>query len=178
MADTILTLGQIEDFFSDLTLRMLKLDPDIPGRVRTTWPTSGAPAWEITEDVMFISVNYDDDPIIKQMHTTYGHLDANNADYILKYTNVLRINWTAYGPNSFSDMDAVRSSLILPSFTDQMNSHNVLLITDLNPPMRSPELYNGQWWERTSFYARFNEGVEKHSTIPYFQPGPIQIVKG
>jgi hypothetical protein len=181
MADTILTIQQINSFFWSLTVQMLGLDPAAPAnqdRVRKAWPAKGAPAWKRDDNIAFLLCNYDDDPITRQMDVSYQSANADNADRETSYTRVLRVNWICYGPNSFNDMDTIRSSLYLPQFTQLLASNNLALILDVPVPTRSPELFNGQWWDRTSFYARFNEKVVRHADVPYLQSADVQIVKG
>lgn len=181
MVDTILTIQQINSFFWSLTEQMLGLDPAIPAnqdRVRKAWPVKGAPTWKIGEDVAFLLVNYDDDPITRQMDVSYQNKDTVYVDRSMSYTSVIRVNWICYGPNSFNDMDVIRSSLFRPEFTQLLAASNLALITDVPVPMRSPELFNGQWWDRTSFYARFNELVIRHSDVPYLKSADVQIKKG
>jgi hypothetical protein len=179
MADTILTKTQIEDIFRMLTLQLLGLDPSAnDSRVRMTWPTKGAPAWKIGDDVAFLLVNYDDDPITRQMHVDYAAADDSNADQSTSYTRVIRVDWVCYGPHSFEDADAIRSGLFAVATKLTLTQNNMALITDVPLPVRAPEIYNGQWWERTSFYARFNELIIRHADIPYIQAADVQILKG
>lgn len=181
MADTILLLRQVEDFFQNLTLQVLGLDPASPAnqnRVRIGWPEKGAPAWKITEDVAFLLVNFDDDPITRQVDVSYQDKDADNADRFVSSTRVIRVNWICYGPNSFDDCDLIRNGLFMNENTMLLALSNLALITDVPMPMRSPELFNGQWWDRTSVYARFNEKVIRHADVPYIKIADVQVVKG
>jgi hypothetical protein len=181
MTDTILTKLQIEDLFFSLTMQILGLDPAAPAnksRIRMTWPTGGSPAWEIGEDVTFLLVNYDDDPVTRQMEVSYAESDADYADQSTSYTRVLRIDWICYGPNSFGDADTIRAGLFSAAMKLQLTAANLALITDVSMPTRTPELYNGQWWERSSLTARFNEFVVRHSTVPYIKAADVQILKG
>ena len=171
----------LEDFFQNLTVQILGLDPRAlasQSRVRIEWPRNGAPAWKIDEDVAFLLVNFDDDPITRQMEVTYGTQDDANAARALNYTRVLRVSWICYGPNSFNDVNKIRTGLFLPQFAQQLRANDLALITDVPSPIRGPELFNGQWWERSSFYARFNEKITETSTVPYLQGSDVRIVKG
>lgn len=179
MADTILAVRQIEDFFQNITLQLLGLDPvakQNQSRVRIDWPTKGAPGWKINEDIAFLAVNYDDDPITRQMEVAYQPATIDNADRTVSYTRVLRVSWICYGPNSFNDMDAIRAGLFLPQSKDLFATSNLALVPDSAAPVRSPELFNGQWWERTSFDARFNEKVVRHSDVPYIQSADVRVI--
>lgn len=179
MADTILTLRQIEDFYQDLTTRLLGLNSALPvsqKRVRVSWPTGGAPGWKIDEDVTFLSVMHEPDPIAQQMDVTYrpGPIEA---DRIVTYTRVYRVGWICYGPNSFEDADRIRSGLYLPDTKMALARSNLALVPDAGLPVRSPELYSGRWWERVSYSAKFNELVTKHSDVPYIESADWQIIK-
>lgn len=181
MTDTNMSISDLEGFFWNLTIQMLGLDPTAPenqGRVRRDWQQNGAPAWRIDEDVAFLMVAYDDDAITRQMEVSYEAADDLNATRSQSYTRVLRVSFVCYGPNSFSDADTIRSSLFQPQFTELLAANNLALILDVPSPMRAPELYNGQWWDRTSLYARFNELVVKTSSVPYLQSADVQVVKG
>lgn len=179
--DTILSITQIEDFFANLTLQILGLDPlakSSQSRVRIGWPTKGAPAWKREEDVAFLLINYDDDPITRQVDISYTESAPDVAIRSSSYTRVLQVSWVFYGPNSFDDADRIRHGLFLPLSTDALKANNMALILDMTAPIRSPELFNGQWWERTSFYARFNELVVRRTEVPYLKSADVQIVKG
>jgi hypothetical protein len=181
MTDTILTLKQAEDAFQLLTLQLLGHDPSArinQGRVRISWPTNGSPSWKRDEDIVFIMLAYDNDPITQQQEMTYQNNDATSLNTELSYTRIIRIQWVFYGPNSSEDADKLRSSLYRPETTERLATNNLAAIFDSNSPMRSPELFNGQWWERSTYYARFNEKVVRRSSIPVLVSADVEILKG
>jgi hypothetical protein len=182
MSDVNMTVRQIEDFFVGLTYQILGIDPSTlqPNKspVRVDWPTGGAPGWKIDEDVTFIMVNYDDDAITRQVDVIYQSNDESNAFRSASSTRVLRINWICYGPNSFDNANNIRNGLFLPQFSEMLMKNNFALIFDMPSPLRAPELFNGQWWDRTSFYARFNELITQSVSVPYLTSPNVQIVKG
>ncbi|NHN33541.1 phage neck terminator protein [Paenibacillus agricola] len=181
MADTILSMKDIEDVFWDMSTRMLGLNPAAPAnqkRVRVSWPEKGAPAWKREENIAFISVEPDDDPYTRQMDVEYSEIDADNANRAMSYTRVHRVSWICYGPSSFGDTDLIRSSLFKPEYTMALAAVNMALITDVSAPRRSPELFGGQWWERSNFSARFNEKVIRQSEVPYLQSADVRIIEG
>lgn len=173
MADTYLTQTQLEDFFQSLTSTILNTTD--PSAVRITWPTDGAPSWSITEDVCFLKVTPADNPYSHQFHKDYTELDANNATENLTYTNGIRVMWVLYGPNSSDNADLIRSQLNVSSTTQTLAASNLALVTDIPVPVRQPELFDGQWWPRASFYANFNELVIRQSTVPYLQSANVQV---
>jgi len=181
MADTVKSIGQIEDIFQNLSIRSLGLNPNAKAsqkRVRISWPEKGAPAWKRDEDVAFLMVTYADDLITRQVDVSYGAADTENANRTVTYTRVVQVSWVCYGPNSFGDADLIRSSLFLPKITMELLASNMALITDVPMPVRTPELFNGQWWDRSSFFARFNEKVIRTTQVPYLQSAEVKTIKG
>lgn len=176
MADTILTITQIEDLFQSVTSQILGTTD--PSAVRIGWPTDGAPGWEINQDVCFILVNFNDDPTNQQIETSYQTLDSNDATVNTTYTQGVRVSWTIYGPNSFNNAGLIRSSLVQENYRNILAASNVALVTAIPMPTRVPELFNSQWWERSSFYANFNELVNRQSSVPYLQGSNVQILEG
>lgn len=178
MIDIILKLTEIEDFFQGLTLKVLRLDPNLPtnqSKVRISWPAGGAPAWKRTEDVIFLMINNQDDPINQQQDVSYSSQDSTNAKRSVGYTRVHRVDFVLYGPNSYDNAEKIKRSLYLPEFKELMQKSNLALVFNSNIPRRVPENFNGQWWERSDYYAVFNEKVTINSTVPYLQSANVQI---
>ncbi|MFC3768364.1 hypothetical protein [Paenibacillus sp. GCM10012303] len=180
MADVVLTLQEAEDLFWSLTLQTLGLNPAAPAsqkRVRIGWLTKGAPAWKIDEDVAFLLLNYNNDPINRQVDVAYLNQGTNYAKRVQSYTRVLTVTWVCYGPSSFDDADKIRSELFHPRTKETLLRSNLAMILDVEAPIRTPELFGGQWWERTTFSARFNELVTRSSDVAYIESANVQIVK-
>jgi hypothetical protein len=172
MADTVLTLNQIENLFQRITTIMLGLNPDLPeyaDKVRIAWPAVGAPGWKRTEDIAFIKINNAPDPINIQRDVVYSQIDIDNAKRKVTYTRVHNIMWTFYGPNSFDHADLVRSSIFLPQIREEFEKSNLFLVLDVSTPNRAPELFQGQWWERTDLTAYYNEKVVRDGSVPYIK---------
>lgn len=176
MADTVLTLTQLENLFQSLTMTVLGLTDQ--SLVRVGWPGDGAPVWELSSDVCFLLLRYNDDPITRMMETQYTQSDPNNANANLAYTDVIRVEWNLYGPNSFDHVDLIRANLFMNSTTTTLAASNVALVTDVPMPIRVPELRNGQWVNRATFYANFNELVIRQTTVPYIQTATLNTQQG
>lgn len=175
MADTFLTQEQLENIFQSLTSQFLGITD--PSAVRISWPTDGAPSWSITDDVCFVAVTPSDNSYTRQLQTDYTELDANNANANLTYTAGVRVGWTLYGPSASDRADLIRASLFFASTTSALISNNLALITDVPMPIRQPELFNGEWWNRATLYANFNELVIRQSTVPYIQTANVQVLQ-
>jgi hypothetical protein len=178
--DTVLTLKQIEDIFFTETCKMIGLDPTLQenqNKVRLAWPTAGSPAWKINEDIVFIRITPIDDKMARTQDILYN---TNASDYALKsvgYTRVHKIDWTLYGPNSYDNADLIRSKILNNDYLVDFSAYNLYLVPDVPMPVRLPELYNGQWWERSDFSASYNETVIRRSQKPYFVSTNIQLIK-
>lgn len=181
MADIFLTLKQIEDLFWNVTTQILGLDPSLPAnasKVRIAWPTSGAPAWKITEDVTFIRIGDEDDPINILRDTIMIPQDADNANQATSYTRVLIVHWVCYGPNSFDNAFLIRNNLYQQKYRDLLSASQIKLIPKIDSPKRSPELVSGQWWERANVQAKFNELIQFNVTVPYLKSATAAISTG
>jgi hypothetical protein len=178
VADTYLTLKQIGNLFWKTTTIMLGLDPDLPAnanKVRLAWPTEGAPGWKITEDVVFIRIGDADDQINIIRDTVYSTLNDDNANQETAYTRVLNVHWSCYGPNAFDNAFMIRNKLYSPDIRNLLEDKQVFLIPQISSPVRAPELYNGQWWERTNVSAKFNEAIQFNNTVPYFKSATVAV---
>lgn len=179
--DQVLKLKDIEDFFFEITCTMLGLDPAKEcnqDKVRLAWPTNGAPGWKIDEDICFLRITPVDDAQARELNICYNPSQENKA-YIKKqvgYTRVHKINWTLYGPNSYDNADLIRHLIFGTEYMTKFKKKNLFLVTDVPMPVRLPELYNGQWWERTDFSATFNESVIRENEVPYIQSADIRTI--
>lgn len=175
------TLYQIEEAFRLLTLRLLGIasnDPAVGERVRIGWNGQGAPSWEREQNVAFLMITYDDDSITQQMETLYENNGAQSLNASLHYINVVRVSWIFYGPSSFDDSSKIRRGLYRPETTEELGKNNLSFIFNTNMPMRSPELFSGQWWERVTFYGKFNEKVIDTKAMPFIETANVEIIKG
>lgn len=171
----VLSLSQLEDIFWNFTMKSLGVDTtkkENQKRIRIGYQPEGAPAWKRTENVGFILVTTAGDPITQQTEITYARESNDTARRSANYTRVIQVSWTFYGPSSFDDADKVRGDL----FVNPSLYAPLALVTDVTPPFRLPELFEGQWWERSSFTARFNELVVRTSTVNYIQSAEVQVI--
>lgn len=182
MANQILTLKEIEDFFQNITSLMLGLDMTQQinqGKVRVSWPTEGAPSWKISEDIVFLRITPIDDKQARTLNIIYdtNSIDNINLNKETGYTRVHKVDFTFYGPNSYDNADLIRYNLLEPNaYKDEFKNKNLFVIPDIPMPTRLPELYNGQWWDRTDFSANFNEAVIRRSLVPFIESAEIKLV--
>lgn len=169
MADTILTLKELNSTFYTLTCQLLGLNPEDQAsynKVRTSWQKDSAPGWAITDDLFFLRITPIDNPYIKQRDVTYSGENKTTA-----YTRVHSVNWIVYGPNSFENAETLRNGL----YGADLSSSNLYIVPDIPAPKRVPELFNGRWWERSDLSATYYERVIRQDSITTIQGVNIQI---
>lgn len=168
-----MTLAQLKSFYFKLIAQILGLDPTLPinqEKIRMSWPTDGAPAWKITDDICFLQINNQDDGISKQFDTKYTVQSGYDLNENISYIKVHRVDFVLYGPNSFENAEIIKNALYTSSkYKILLIQNNMSVIQDVNIPIRSPELFQGQWWERTNFFVSFNELITTSSTIQAIQ---------
>lgn len=182
MSDQVLKLKEIEDFLFKITCEMLGLDlskKETQSKVRISWPTNGAPSWKINEDVVFLRITPEDDKLAREQNIIYteNEQDRSFLKKQIGYTRVHKINWTLYGPSSYDNADLIRFRIFEDEYKKKFNKKNLFLITDVPMPVRLPEFYNGQWWERTDFSATFNESVVRENVEPYIKSADIRVIE-
>lgn len=178
MADLFMTRKELQKLFWLATLQMLELDPDLPenqGKVRISWPTDGAPAWKIDENITFIRVGERDDSYGALRDRVYGDMDADFARETTAYTRILDVYWIFYGPDSFDNAFRIRNRLYNEQYRRMLSDKQIYVVPRVLAPRRSPELFAGQWWERTDLSATFNELVRTEEKVAYLKSAEITI---
>lgn len=165
MASTGLTQQQVSIIWQNIVLRCLGITPSGPtdstaySQVRIDWPTPGAPAWAITDDVVFIRATETPD----RYNTAHEvqPVDSAGTTFIETtiYTRIWELSFIFYGPNAFDRARQVKACLYQDFVHDALQASNLYLDTVIGTPRRNPELFQNQWWERTDFSARMNEHV-------------------
>jgi hypothetical protein len=135
------------------------IDPTAYAKVRLNWPTTGQPAFLITDDVCFIQAIEIDEEYGKIRDFQWPNNDQTSVAQTTTYTRVWRVSFVLYGPNSFDNARLIRSAVLLDFSHDFLAQSNVYLVPDTPSPRRVPEEMLSQWWERTDLTLRFNEFV-------------------
>jgi hypothetical protein len=163
-----LTPQQINQVIQAATLAYFGLTPEPAAYalVRVGWQTQGEPAWAITDDVCIINCVEEDDPYNRTRDMSYiPVLDESEFNEVTTYTRVWGVRWTLYGPNSYDRARIIRSALYTQLAHDIIYQANLFAVMDFPAPVRAPELFAGQWWERVDFKCQFNEAVTEAPTV-------------
>lgn len=134
--------------------------------VRISWQQKGAPAFAITDTTIFLQCvpeagNYN------VRDETWQNVSSDNSILIKNrvYTRQWRVRFVAYGPGAFDSVRLIRSMLLEDFPHDTLALTNLYLVPDTDSPVRNPELFEGQWWERVDYSAVFLEQVNESITI-------------
>jgi hypothetical protein len=174
-AFTVPELGLV---IQPLTCAMLQIpDPVNTSQVRMSWPTAGAPAQDVADDVCYLRLVLKDDPYdkIRDVYELPGAGTLNDEQW--NYTRVWTIHFLSYGPNAFDNLRAVRSALYQNYFTQQLSLEQLFPMSEFTEVVRAPELIDGQWWERADLLVEFYEFVTETITRPTIATAEV-IVEG
>jgi hypothetical protein len=185
MSEIYKTLNELNILFQIMLLDMLgyemegspeEYSQDALKAVRVSWPTTGAPAFKITEDVVFIQTTEDDDRINRQKEFEYTRAGEFVLDEKMSYTRVVNLGLVLYGPNSFEMAQTIRDNVFRDVYRLYLNRSKIYPIPDIVAPRRAPELFAGQWWERVDLELRFNEKIVKEEQIGVIEIADIVLL--
>lgn len=163
--DTILTLAEIGELFYDLTVDLLGASSN--PEVRLSWPTGGAPAFGVVDDVTFLRILDTEGGYTRQRENIYTQEGSpEEPNMAISYTRQLEVGYIIYGPNSWSNAVNIRNKIFYQEHHDTLAKKNIYLVPNFNPPRRMPELWQGQWYERADLAMRFYELVVVNEPIP------------
>ncbi len=141
-------------------------DPLVWNKVRQGWQTQGQPGPDINLDTVTIRCSPIDTPY-SRLRDNVGLIPE---DITSTQQDVFTRTWVTYfifyGPNSLSHAKAVQSALIKVPFVDSfLSSNNLYVNPSIREPLRTPELFQGEWWERVDLVAEFNEEITETFTV-------------
>lgn len=174
-----LTLKNAEDIFRKGICLCLGLDPTSPSsysKVRISWPQLGQPGWNQSDEVSFLRVFEVDDPYNRQRDITYQRTNSDHASKQIAQTRVWQIQVISYGPSSYDHQAVIRNRLFSEEVKKFFRVSSLFLLPDFAAPRRIPELYNGNWWDRSDMTIRFNEKViYEPEDVPYIDSVEISL---
>jgi hypothetical protein len=167
-------LNNLEDLIRKATLEILGI-PDNKangGRVRIAWGQTGAPAWKIADNIAFIRVYQVDGQYNRLKDVQYQNNNITSLKRTESYTRIIAVDWILYGPSGFDDADIIRNGL---NKNETLTKNNLFLVYDRPAPTRTPELFNGQWWERSNLTAYFYEQISREYTMPIIAGASVTV---
>lgn len=176
-----MTLADMEDLFYTDLMTALGYDPEktygnSSPPVRKSWPTGGAPAWKITDDVLFLKIFDQQGQDISMPIDTVMENDGEDLKSYKGQTRVLRLNLVAYGPHCYDNLLTVRRYYQTAKNAD-IRAADIYLIPGTDTPQRLPELFSGQWWDRADLDLYFNSLVECDEPVNAIKEVPVTVSK-
>lgn len=171
----LLSLAQLNKIFYDLTKDMIGGDPE----VRHSWPTGGAPAFTVKDNIAFLKIYDVRSPITDQQDTIYRNSIIEGQpvnEEVIGYTRTLLVNWIIYGALSWDWAAAIRSRIFNPEHRRTLSNYDIYLVPDFDPPTRMPELWQSHWYERCDLNMNFNELVTLEREYEHIEVVPIKVL--
>lgn len=180
IASDALTIFDANNIFQSAAQAIMQIDPNTDTqafyKVRTAFPQTGAPAFKITDDVVFVIPKPIDDDYNRVRDEAYQNISNELVQKQINYTRAWEVSLSVWGPNSLDNWRALRSG-----FLDTQEIHDFLatqgglyIIPDIPEPMRAPENFEGQWWERVEGVMRFYEAVSE--TVDYQSVASVEVI--
>lgn len=179
LTSSALTIPQINIIIQILTCGMLGIIPVDPAQVRVDWQAQGQPDVALpTQDSCYISCVTQDVEYSRVRDYTWTGPSANPVLGTWIYTRGWRIEWVAYGPNSFDRARQIHSALFMDYFNEQLELNNLYPVPDPPEPVRLPELHNAQWYDASRFHCIFYEKVTETIQTPSVSSVEIKVYDG
>jgi len=184
MADQKYSLTQMNTLYQGLTILALGL-PFVTNEnkaaaysaVRVSWPTTGQPAWKITDDIAVLScIEGESDYNLIRQRVLSDNVGNDNLDQTIQYTRYWSVKWVLYGPNSYDNGGKIKSAMYKQLYRDALALKNVFLVPLETVPRRAPELFQSQWWERADLTMMFYENVIERDTVDYVAAAVFDLI--
>lgn len=166
-----LTLTELNTLFQGVSVTMTGLNGK---KVRLAYQAQ-QPAQEHDENVVYIYVSEVDDDYNKLRDLVYFNSDPDVSDLLTKYTRVMEVQWSCYGPSAFDLANTIRRSILSESIRSVLATAQVYPLTWIAAPTRVPYQFNNRWWERTDVRVRFNVNTTYNEEVPYIESAEVLI---
>lgn len=175
----MLKLKELEDLMREITISALNI-PKAKAKkmIRISWPTyndsGSAPEWKQDEDVIFLRVKSKDNQINRLRDVSYSSIDDKTAKSNIKMTRAIEFFWVLYGENSFDLAETLRIELLTEKIKTMAALKNLYIVPDFSAPIRTPEEFNGMWWERSDFFVEAYEAINYETKIDLFDDASVK----
>lgn len=175
-----LTLKELQDIYWRQLMILLGHDPDSKkqqDQVRLAYQEDSQPFHDYRRNVCYFSVQAADDPINRQIDTTYSPIDDTKTQQINSYNRVITLDIILYGPDAYDQAVLLRMDLLEPTQNWDLAAKGLHIIPDIAEPQQVWESYNNKWWPRVDMQVRYNNLVtdERH-TVNYLSSADIAVV--
>ena len=175
-----LTLKELQDIYWRQLMILLRHDPDSKkqqDQVRLAYQEDSQPFHDYRRNVCYFYVQAADDPINRQIDTTYSPIDDTKTQQINSYNRVITVDIILYGPDAYDQAVLLRMDLLEPTLNWDLAAKGLSITPDMAEPQQMWEPYNNKWWPRVDMQVRYNNLVtdERH-TVNYLSSADITVV--
>lgn len=175
-----LTLKELQDIYLRQLMVLLGHNPDDEEQqemVRLAYQEDSTPFHEYDRNICYYYIQAADDPINRQIDTTYSPIDDTKTQQINSYNRVITLDIILYGPDAYDQAVLLRMDLLEPTQNWDLAAKGLHIIPDIAEPQQMWEPYNNKWWPRVDMQVRYNNLVtdERH-TVNYLSSADITVV--
>lgn len=170
---SIRTVVEFEDIMQVSIVSILEWQTT-PNNVRIGWQTDGAPAFKITDNMIFLTASPVDNQINRQHNI---QLEESSPDLLMAkgYTRIMELSVVAYGSNALLNLDKIIFGMFSDSVRASLKAYDIYLVPDVVAPRRMPELFQAQWWERADMKLQFSELLTDETNINVVRSVDVEI---
>jgi hypothetical protein len=180
MAEIYLTITEFEDLIQSIFCSILGwTDETLKNNVRISWPQDGAPAWDITDDMVFIRCYEIDDPYNRPRENS-DEYESSPEGFVreVSYTTVMQVDLIIYGPEAPENARVLRNEIFYEENRLILAKNNVHLVFDIASPRRADEYYAGMWWKRRDMSMKFNLLTVRSTTVSAIDSVAVALYEG
>jgi hypothetical protein len=82
------------------------------------------------------------------------------------WTRIWQATFSLYGPNGFDRARLLKSAMTLDFTHDTLLASNLIVVPEFTATTRAPELFEGQWWDRSDVRLKLYELVTETLVVP------------
>lgn len=163
------TLADLKSIFWNMSKMCLAdiITEDQDRWIRKMYPKNGAPDWKVDDNIVFLNLDSRDDDYGKQWDTVYRNAPGTMLKKSRR-TRVWDLSAVAYGPKAFEMATAMQDGVYRETVRAYLAKHNIYVVTYLQQPVQSNEIFAGQWWERWNVTLTFNERYDVAEDVSYY----------
>lgn len=154
------------------------LDPNAWQKVRIAWQQRGQPGFRFAENVATLRLTEQDQDYNRIRNLTSTANDGYSITDIYTYQRTWRCYLSFYGPNGFDSARMLKSALFLDWAREILAGWNLYPIPAFKATVRTPELIDGQWQERSDWDFLLNEGITETCVTPTVASVEVQAFVG
>lgn len=175
MANVIQRTEDIEVFFADLITEITNI-PDELTLLR--YAKDGQGSHLIDTDCAYISISEETDTRANFKNRSYvKDIHGNIQNVVQQASRTLVLTCVFYGPNSYELATLFNESLYLFEIKEKLDKMYLHIVSErTDGPIKTRELFNRQWYERTDLILRFYNTIQIESKAANFDSANIQTV--